>query len=267
MALWPKADDQAVPSPQQVAALLALGQLPQGVCPGGLRPGLPMAWVRRPRRRSLGSMAGIRAPCGISRFTKGAQYLELHFRHSLGQATYGWDDTATSHPDYLRGLGVTGSYPGYSGDPTEGFRHLALDLAGPLSGFRDGDRGGSGRGKPDVPCQRPLAAGELPAVRRGARRHMQVSGGLAPDHGRGRVLGPPHPVHDLADARRYRRDEAIPRGAGPGHRAFPPISVIHIEGDAIGSAIQVGSPRSSAFLDADERPARTSHPQSRTKIR
>lgn len=28
MALWPKADDQAVPSPQQVAALLALGQLP-----------------------------------------------------------------------------------------------------------------------------------------------------------------------------------------------------------------------------------------------
>jgi hypothetical protein len=51
------------------------------------------------------------------------------------------------------------------------------------------------------------------------------------------------PVHDLADPRRYRRDEAIPPGAGPGNRAFPPIAVIHIEGDAIGSAIQVGSPR------------------------
>ena len=77
-----------------------------------------------------------------SRFTKGTQYLELHFRHSLGMVTYGWDDTAISHADYLRGLAVTGSYPGYSDDPLGGFRHLAVDLAGPLSGFRDGDRRG-----------------------------------------------------------------------------------------------------------------------------
>jgi len=76
------------------------------------------------------------------RFTKGTQYLELHFRHSLGMVTYGWDDTAISHTEYLRGLAVTGSYPGYSDDPLGGFRHLALDLAGPLSGFRDGDRRG-----------------------------------------------------------------------------------------------------------------------------
>jgi hypothetical protein len=76
------------------------------------------------------------------RFTKGTQYLELHFRYSLGLVSYGWDDAAISHADYLRGLRVTGSYPGYSDDPLGGFRHLALDLAGPLSGFRDGDHRG-----------------------------------------------------------------------------------------------------------------------------
>ena len=80
----------------------------------------------------------------------------------------------------------------------------------------------SGRGKRDVPCQRRLAARAPRTVRRGARRHMQVSGGRAPDHGRARALGPPHPIHDLADRRRHRRDEAIPRGAGPCNRAFSP---------------------------------------------
>jgi hypothetical protein len=73
------------------------------------------------------------------RFTKGSQYLEFHFRHSLGLIVYGWGDTTLCHADYLRGLDATGSYPGYSTDPLDGFRHLALDLAGPLSGFRDGD--------------------------------------------------------------------------------------------------------------------------------
>jgi hypothetical protein len=76
------------------------------------------------------------------RFSRGSQYLEFHFRHSLGLVTYGWDDAVLSHADYLRGLGITGTYPGYSTDPIDGFRHLALDLAGPLSGFRDGDRRG-----------------------------------------------------------------------------------------------------------------------------
>jgi hypothetical protein len=76
------------------------------------------------------------------RFTRDTQYLEFHFRHSLGLVTYGWGAVAISHADYLRGLGVTGTYPGYSDNPLDGFRHLALDLAGPLSGFRDGDRHG-----------------------------------------------------------------------------------------------------------------------------
>ena len=74
------------------------------------------------------------------RFTRGSQYLEVHFRHSLGLVSYGWGDASLSHADYLRGLGARGSYPGYGTDPLDGFRHLALDLAGPLAGFRDGDR-------------------------------------------------------------------------------------------------------------------------------
>jgi len=76
------------------------------------------------------------------RFTRGSQYLEFHFRHALGLVVYGWDGATLSHADYLRGLGATGAYPGYSDDPLDGFRHLALDLAGPLCGFREGDRDG-----------------------------------------------------------------------------------------------------------------------------
>jgi hypothetical protein len=81
------------------------------------------------------------------RFTKGRQYLEFHFRHSLGLVVYGWDGETLPHVDYLRGLGVTGNYPGYSTDPLDGFRHLALDLAGPLAGFRDGDHRGYDRAR------------------------------------------------------------------------------------------------------------------------
>lgn len=75
------------------------------------------------------------------RFTKGSQYLEVHFRHSLGLVSYGWGDAVLCHTDYLRGLGARRAYPGYSTDPLDGFRHLAADLAGPLAGFGDGDRG------------------------------------------------------------------------------------------------------------------------------
>jgi hypothetical protein len=110
-------------------------------------------------RRVLESGAAIIAPvlagftyqpagegCGsggeyaAGRYTRGTQSLEFHVRYSLGMVTYGWGDVVLAHADYLRGLGVTGRYPGYSEDPVDGFRHLAADLAGPLSGFRDGNR-------------------------------------------------------------------------------------------------------------------------------
>jgi hypothetical protein len=75
-------------------------------------------------------------------FARGDQYLEIHFRHSLGMVTYGWGDSRLGHADYLAGLGETGAYPGYGTEPLDAFRHLARDLAGPLSGFRDRDRSG-----------------------------------------------------------------------------------------------------------------------------
>ena len=74
------------------------------------------------------------------RFIRAGQYVEFSFRWSLGLVSYSWDGATLSHAGYLRGLGATGAYPGYSTDPLDGFRHLAADLAGPLSGFRDGDR-------------------------------------------------------------------------------------------------------------------------------
>jgi hypothetical protein len=81
------------------------------------------------------------------RFAKGSQYLELHFRHSLGLVVYRWGHGTISHADYLRGMNKTGAYPGYGADPLDGFRHLASDLAGPLCGFRDGDREGFERAR------------------------------------------------------------------------------------------------------------------------
>jgi hypothetical protein len=90
------------------------------------------------------------------RFTRRSQYVEFHVRHSLGLVTYGWGDTTVRHSDYLRGVRVTGTYPGYSDDPLDGFRHLALDLTGPLAGFLNEDRQG---------YERALSATHQPARR------------------------------------------------------------------------------------------------------
>jgi hypothetical protein len=57
--------------------------------------------------------------------------LELHFRHSLGLVIYHLGDAAVSHQAYLQALTQGGGgnlYPGFSGDPLDGFRHLAHDL-------------------------------------------------------------------------------------------------------------------------------------------
>jgi len=84
--------------------------------------------------------SGSGGPFADGRFVRGDQYIELHFRHSLGLVSYGWGGEALTHEDYLRGLGAKGAYPGFSDDPLDGFRHLARDLAGPLAGFVAGDR-------------------------------------------------------------------------------------------------------------------------------
>jgi len=126
------------------------------------------------------------------RFTKGSQYLEFHFRHSLGLVVYGWDDATISHADYLRGVDKTGAYPGYSADRLDGFRHLALDLAGPLCGFRDGDREGyeharrtaSEAAVRKLPCLRPARAlsRRAPSLKHSSRheRPLEVTDRHAP---------------------------------------------------------------------------------------
>jgi hypothetical protein len=102
----------------------------------------PAGFIYEPARQGRGSGGDFAA----GRFTRGTQLIEFHLRHSLGLVTYGWDDLTLAHAGYLRGLGISGAYPGYSDDPLDGFRHLALDLSGPLSGFLDGDHRGFERG-------------------------------------------------------------------------------------------------------------------------
>ena len=84
--------------------------------------------------------SGSGRPFADGRFVKGDQFIEMHFRRSLGFVSYGWGAAVLSHTDYLRGIGPGGSYPGFSDDPPDGFHHLAEDLAGPLARFVAGDR-------------------------------------------------------------------------------------------------------------------------------
>ena len=72
------------------------------------------------------------------RFFRNDQLIDFHLRLSLGMVTYTWADDVLDHRDLLRSPGVSGAYPGFSDDPLDGFRHLAVDLAGPLAWFVDG---------------------------------------------------------------------------------------------------------------------------------
>jgi hypothetical protein len=87
-----------------------------------------------------GQLKGSGGPAAWGLFVRDGQRIELHFRHSLGLVSYAWGDTVLGHQDYLRGVNGVGSYPGFSADPLDGFRHLADDLAGPLAGFVSGDQ-------------------------------------------------------------------------------------------------------------------------------
>jgi hypothetical protein len=68
-----------------------------------------------------------------TRWTRGDQAIEISFRHSLGDVTYRWGLERFEHRHVVGALGVTASYPGFSTDPLDGFRHLAADLGGPLA--------------------------------------------------------------------------------------------------------------------------------------
>jgi hypothetical protein len=65
-----------------------------------------------------------------SQFRRGNRTLRLHFRYSLGLVEYEVAGVRLSHEDYMRsvtGLRGATSYPGFSNDPLDGFRHLAAD--------------------------------------------------------------------------------------------------------------------------------------------
>ncbi len=67
-------------------------------------------------------------------YRRGNRRLVLHFRRSLGLVTHHVGDVFLSHEDYIRALlGLSkvqgrNSYPGFSTDPIDGFRHLREDL-------------------------------------------------------------------------------------------------------------------------------------------
>jgi len=61
------------------------------------------------------------------------QWIELHVRGVLGIVRYGWGDESFDHAHLAGALVVSTAYPAFSGDPVDGFRHLAQDLRGPLA--------------------------------------------------------------------------------------------------------------------------------------
>jgi hypothetical protein len=74
-------------------------------------------------------------------FRRANRSLELHFRYSLGLVTYHLGSAALSHEDYMwsvLGKKWASHYPGFSGDPLDGFRHLLLDLEQRASDFLGG---------------------------------------------------------------------------------------------------------------------------------
>ena len=62
-------------------------------------------------------------------FVRGNRRLDLHVRRALGIVEYHVSEQSLSHERYmLAATGRRGTYPGYSSDPIDGFRHLAADL-------------------------------------------------------------------------------------------------------------------------------------------
>lgn len=91
----------------------------------------PADFVLGPTHSSPGSGGHF----ATARWIKGEQFIELHMRWALGIVRYGWSDEVFDHLHIVGALAVSKSYPGFSDDPLDGFRHLAQDLKGPLSGI------------------------------------------------------------------------------------------------------------------------------------
>jgi hypothetical protein len=74
----------------------------------------------------------------VGRYETGERGIELHVRHALGIVKYIVSDRVLRHQDFMKCLGEEASYPGFSDDPMDAFRHLGHDFEGPLRGFIGG---------------------------------------------------------------------------------------------------------------------------------
>jgi hypothetical protein len=62
-------------------------------------------------------------------FVRGNHRLDFSVRHSLGLVDYRVGVQRITHEDYMRVVAERkNSYPGFSDDPLDGFKHLASDL-------------------------------------------------------------------------------------------------------------------------------------------
>ena len=72
-------------------------------------------------------------------FVRSNRRLEFSVRHSLGLVEYHVGQQRITHDDYMRIVSKgENSYPGFSDDPLDGFRHLASDLKNFCGAFLNG---------------------------------------------------------------------------------------------------------------------------------
>ena len=74
-------------------------------------------------------------------YIKENRKLELHFRWSLGMVKYHIGESQISHENYMLHLAGKGkaTYPGFSKEPLDAFKHLADDLQKYGEDFLSGD--------------------------------------------------------------------------------------------------------------------------------
>ena len=124
-----------------------------------------------------GQGSGGRYAIGV--YSRDERKLELHFRTSLGVVTYRDGDDIVSHAGYMSHLAVKeASYPGFSDDPLDGFRHLLFDLERFGDDFLAGDAG----------LMRAAAAAERSRIKQRGRELMISYSGDASTKSRARAL-------------------------------------------------------------------------------
>ena len=88
------------------------------------------------------SLVGLGEEVTFGEFVRGDRRLLIELSNSLGPVKYYVRDLWLEHEPYMRALGIEqgdNSYPGFSNDPLDGFRHVRTDLERFGSDFLTGD--------------------------------------------------------------------------------------------------------------------------------